>query len=739
MSACEGEGGSSSNNSPDTSVGASVSGVVVTNNLATEKALRVGTSVQVVDDLSNATSGATPIVGAQVRLTDREGNLQAETVTDDNGSFIFNGLTITHAVIEVRQAPNSSDPDYKTSLTLVREKSIAVGKSYSINRQTAATTAAGLASESALVACSQNPLPAKTLVFSTFGNVNTGELNLEQAYQINDDDDEWFCLIDETMTSLWAHEVTYVFINAQTGEVTTRSEHWLPSINFIQIWDYQHDLFAFDQDVFLNDDFVSTGDLPDTLDVVISSDVVKAPTDEFISATLSSVAQLRQFFEGINALQIPDEDKFALLWGGSPESWFFRDIILMRAWAIANGIPASNIQSVVFGSQLEAIQTLDLTSPVTESQAVVRRLAETIQARRDAGGRPALFVYSIAHGNANGQILIVDNAVDGIGRHYFPSIFGNQLMIPVDVLLPIHQIPACKIRWVLTSCFGATALQRVITAFSSTDQDVQLITASGYGKARGWSLSNEISRSYNESFDDLSELIFVNASIINFLSDIDASSIGSKMAKQWHNGGATLDSEFELTFSGNFFDTLASVSSLDETIALDDGTSRNNDRVFWDPERPDPCETQPFFCGDGNTDSGEQCDDGNNTDGDGCNRNCELETGISPPDISYRVTPLSVSVIHKFNVDDCPQLIGTITIENTGDAVHDYQIAINDPIIAVTPMNISAAPGESVQINLTFLCDPLGASGTLTISGTTSDGTILDITTLPVNVSVSKE
>ena len=102
------------------------------------------------------------------------------------------------------------------------------------------------------------------------------------------------------------------------------------------------------------------------------------------------------------------------------------------------------------------------------------------------------------------------------------------------------------------------------------------------------------------------------------------------------------------------------------------------------------------------------------------------------------MTPLSVSAVHRFNIDGCPQAIGTITIENTGNRVHDYQIAINDPMISVTPMNVSAAPGERVQISLSFLCDPIGASGTLTISGTREDGTLLDITTLPVNVSVTR-
>ena len=148
-----------------------------------------------------------------------------------------------------------------------------------------------------------------------------------------------------------------------------------------------------------------------------------------------------------------------------------------------------------------------------------------------------------------------------------------------------------------------------------------------------------------------------------------------------------------------------------------------------------PCETSS--CGDAVLDLGEQCDDGNNTDGDGCNRHCEIESGGSTPDVSYNVTPTGISAIHHYGISPCPQSIGAITIENTGDEVHDYQIAINDPLISVTPTAISAAPGERVDVNLEFICDPIGASGTLTVQGTSSGGHLLDLTTLPVNVSVT--
>ena len=736
--ACSNNEHASSDISPDTSIGASVLGVVVANNLSTGASLRAENSLQVVDDLSSATADAAPIAGAQVRLTDRQGNLHAETVTDQNGAFTFNNLTITHAAIEIRQDPNHAAPDYKKLLTLVREQSIAVGKRHAIDRRTAAAAAIDLASESALVACSQNPLPATTLVFSTFGDIATGELNLARAHHIHDDD-EWFCLIDEHMTSLWGHEVAYVFINAQTGEVTSRKEHWLPSLNFIQIWDYEHDLFAFNQDVFLNSDFAATGDLPNSLDVVVSSDVVQAQTDAFTNSVFASVSQLRQFFTDVRTTAIPNEDKFVLLWGGGPESWFFRDLILMREWAVANNIPAGNIQSVIFGSQVEFIQTLNIATPVEESQNVVRRLAEVIQARRGAGGHPALFVYSIAHGNQKGDLLIVDHAVDAIGRHYLPGFFGPELYIPINQLLPIHDIPACKIRWVLTSCFGATALQDIIASFSSTDQDIQVVTASGYKRATGQSLANEISQSFHESFDDIEELSNAGLSLINFVAGIDGSSIGSNMAKQWSAGGATLDAEFELTFSSAFLGDLTSVRTLDEVIALKDSSRSKDDRIFWDPNYPDPCEDPAARCGDGALDVGEMCDDGNNADGDGCNSRCELETSTAPPEAAYTVTPQSLSAIHRFNIDDCPQPIGSLTIENTGDAVNDYHIEINDPNIVVTPTDISAAPGERVQINLTFLCDPLGASGVLTISGVSGEGALLDITTLPVNVAVVSE
>jgi uncharacterized repeat protein (TIGR03806 family) len=44
----------------------------------------------------------------------------------------------------------------------------------------------------------------------------------------------------------------------------------------------------------------------------------------------------------------------------------------------------------------------------------------------------------------------------------------------------------------------------------------------------------------------------------------------------------------------------------------------------------DECETRAPFCGDGETDAGEECDDGNLTEGDGCSSTCELESLTEP-------------------------------------------------------------------------------------------------------------
>jgi cysteine-rich repeat protein len=138
-------------------------------------------------------------------------------------------------------------------------------------------------------------------------------------------------------------------------------------------------------------------------------------------------------------------------------------------------------------------------------------------------------------------------------------------------------------------------------------------------------------------------------------------------------------------------------------------------------------------CGDEILDAGEDCDDGNTIDGDGCDSTCKEE--VTQSDM-YSIDPFFIAATHVYDETECPQILGTIHLTNTDTGVHSYDISIDDPNIVVAVSTITSAPGETVLIDLYFLCDVAGSDSTLTIQGTREDGSPLDTTTVSVKVVV---
>jgi hypothetical protein len=96
-------------------------------------------------------------------------------------------------------------------------------------------------------------------------------------------------MVDHRANAGLEHDIVYYFIHPETGEITQVVTHWLPAINFVEIWDHNEDLLVAPDfttlffDVFVSPDEASEADL----ELQISADIVQLPDSDEVDTALA--------------------------------------------------------------------------------------------------------------------------------------------------------------------------------------------------------------------------------------------------------------------------------------------------------------------------------------------------------------------------------------------------------------------------------------------------------------------
>ena len=191
-------------------------------------------SVVMVADPGKAPVGSTPLQGAMVLAWDVNENLVGLALTGPTGFFNINGTPGGLIRLEVKADPNGAT-DLTQSMTMVPGGTVTPNQSYPVGRDQAINIARSRFTEDALVTASLNPLPAGTTVVPADGSL---------AARVSPSD-EWFLMVNPQPFSMYSHPVEYLFVNSNTGQLTSVPAEYYPLVNGEPMWDAIKDSFNY--------------------------------------------------------------------------------------------------------------------------------------------------------------------------------------------------------------------------------------------------------------------------------------------------------------------------------------------------------------------------------------------------------------------------------------------------------------------------------------------------------------
>lgn len=552
---------------PDPDARAAVAGIVAELPSAPQ-GLPQAKALVVVGSLADAPAGSTPLAGANVAVLGRPGGtFEGTATTGADGSFLVADLEVTHATLEVRRDPMAA-PDLSFPLTLVRGATVVAGAAYLIDRQTAIDAVVAVAPASSAVVCSQNPLPAGTLVFGALDSADGDGPTLDDTHVVAEDD-EWLVYVDPSPEAVFEHDVSYFFVDAKTGEVAEQPASSWPAVNYVPMW-FTGDLVSLTDETPPGLDW--TEGFPDGADFALSEDIVAFPDNEDSesAAELSALAQ---------TTGVDPDDFFAVFWCGSVEPWFVLDTMRMRAWAFGHGLRVENQKTILYGKSAfdnleDSERTIidfggDAAAWKQNTAAEIADLASKVQKRRDEGGDPLLFVFATSHGNSKGQFLVLDLTPGGLVMVKF---FRSKLMVDADEILPIQNIPACRVRAAIATCHAKFHVLQWLPHYLAMEPppDVQFYTSSGNNQSTGRRLTS---------------------SLWGVVTDHELKPIGVRFSRDWYRGGAFFAPDGKLTFAAGFGGAFTRYSN--HLFLANHQSAAPNDRLCFDPGWADPCLLEP--------------------------------------------------------------------------------------------------------------------------------------------------
>jgi len=168
--------------------------------------------LEFVDAPGNASPGATPVAGGEVRALGIVNSSERSITTGSDGSFIVEDLKPGLYKLEGRTAPGDPDPGVVGHASIIADVYIAVGKPFAVSRDEAFQALAANGSnvsrtgaqleidDATLVLGTVQPLPAGVKVRVVSHGAAHPLIRETEA-------DEWFFLIDFFPEAAFGHEV----------------------------------------------------------------------------------------------------------------------------------------------------------------------------------------------------------------------------------------------------------------------------------------------------------------------------------------------------------------------------------------------------------------------------------------------------------------------------------------------------------------------------------------------------
>jgi hypothetical protein len=400
--------------------------------IAVERSSTVtGSVVQVnpvlfVDELANAPEGAQPVDGAEVKAFDVSGTEVATVTTDANGSFSIPSVDAGYLRLEVRLDPASTDPDATTAVTAYPDAVIPVNGTYTVSRQDAIDLAMATVDQDALVTATLQPLQAGTVVVPSGSPPGTA-VGPDAAKARTAPADEWMFFVEEDPYGDFANPCRYIFVDAETGAVTTVEDvFWPPLVNDSVLWGSLLTMFM-----------VEGMDLADPSNR--DPDAVATPTEEVVQLpTLTATVPAPTVQQ--SQLQKHNTDPqsiFAIVWQCKPEPYAAADMKRMLDFLTQAGVPVESNIKVIRSLQTGRVNDFN-NSAYTQALNALNAL---IDARLQQGLHSTLVVYVTAH--AGGAAF----------SEYYDEKGSSRLSI-FPSMLKLTSTKACRVRVFLECCYA---------------------------------------------------------------------------------------------------------------------------------------------------------------------------------------------------------------------------------------------------------------------------------------------
>ena len=378
-----------------------------------------------VDDLANAPAGAQSVAGAEVKAFDVSGAEVATVTTAADGNFVIPFVEAGYLRLEVRLDPASAAPDATTAVTAYPDAVIQVNRTYTVSRADAIDLAMATVDQDALVTGSLQPLLPGTDVVPSGSPPGTA-VGPDETHARNVVANEWMFFVEEDPYGDFANPCRYIFVDAETGTVTTVDDvFWPPLVNGTVLWGSLRTMFM-----------VEGMDLDNPSDR--DPDAVATPTEEVVQLPPPPAAEPVGTVQ--STLQKHNTDAqsiFAIVWQCKPESYAAADTKRMLDLLTNAGVPfESNIKVI---RSLREPRTPDFNDSAYKKALMA--LNAQIEARLEQGLHSTLVVYVTAH--AGGAAF--SEYFDEEGKNS-RSVFPSMLMLT--------STKACRVRVFLECCYA---------------------------------------------------------------------------------------------------------------------------------------------------------------------------------------------------------------------------------------------------------------------------------------------
>ena len=386
-------------------------------------------------------AGATALSGATITVDGKSGSV----TTDSTGHFTVADVPVGQRKLHLSGGGTTLD----VPLTVIGAATIPIG-TFVVSRtqaiDAAKTAVAGLGSLANFqILAAQQPLPSGAVVKPALGDDDGKD---STALTVTTATAQWFVFVDQQPGARFQHPAVFVFIDANTGAVTTRSVSSWPRINSVHHYS--------------DDDKNAT-----------AQDLVQVGTRKVLPTSGSQVvSDLQRIKPRLvtrdHVAGATNPKTYALLIDGNSRSDMFADL--------------DNVQRQLFGpSGLSGPSEIKTWSPpeTVNLNAVkqIKILFDDICAK--ARPEDTVLIYISSHGSKSGAIYIQQ------GIQSDESVTEDDFLFPY-IDLNTSKCAACHVIFIVDTCYaGASMVDMAVKSPPHAGQKLTYIAASSSAETSG--------------------------------------------------------------------------------------------------------------------------------------------------------------------------------------------------------------------------------------------------------------